>query len=196
LLDRADPAALQSLRREVLRDVSGRILEIGFGTGVSLPGYPPHVRRLVAIEPAASMARFSAPRIAAWGGSVEMHPLAGERLPFADAEFDSAVTLLTLCSVSDPVMVAGELCRVLRPGGALHFIEHVAASSPRAARWQRRLDPLQRVVACGCNLTRDTEATLAGVGFRFERIERGPLPGDPPLMKHLFPTIWGKAVRQ
>jgi ubiquinone/menaquinone biosynthesis C-methylase UbiE len=195
MLDRADPPALRGLRRDVLRDVGGRVLEIGFGTGLSLACYPREVRRIVAVEPAGAMNRFAAPRVEAWGGTLEMHTLAGERLPFPDASFDSAVSILTLCSVRDPAAVAGELRRVLRPGGGLHVIEHVAAATGRAAWCQRRLDPLHRVVACGCSLRRDTEATLVEAGFRFQRIERGPLTGDPPLVNRLFPAIWGKASR-
>src|SRR5262249_9386136 len=89
LLDRADPVELRAVRREVLQDVSGRTLEIGFGTGASSPAYPPHVRSLTVTEPGDGMERYSARRIAAWGGSVETHPLAGEELPFESATFDS-----------------------------------------------------------------------------------------------------------
>jgi len=196
LLDRVDPPELRTLRRDVLADVGTRILEIGFGTGLSLSGYPPSVRAIVAIDPADAMRRYAARRIAAWGGQVDMRVAAGERLPFADGSFDSAVSILTLCSVGDPVAVADELHRVLRPGGTLHVIEHVVAKTTRAARWQRRCDPVQHILGCGCHLTRDTEATLRRAGFRFERIGRGPLVGDPPLVNRLFPAIWGKAARE
>ena len=185
---------LAAIRRSMLRGVSGRILEIGFGTGADLPFYPPEVRRLVIVEPSAGMNRSAARHVAAWGGEIEPHRLAGERLPFPDASFDTVVVAFLLCSVADPAAVLAETRRVLRPGGAYHLLEHVISSDPRARAWQRRLDGLNAAVWCGCHLVRDTEPVIAAAGFRFDWIERGPLHSRG-LMRPLLPGIWGRAVR-
>jgi len=189
----SDPA-LHSIRRDVLRDVSGCVLEVGFGSGSNLPFYPADVRRLVVVEPSAGMSRLASKRIAEWGGEIESHRLEGERLPFEDASFDSVVITLTLCSVRDPARVLTEIRRVLRPGGGYHFLEHVASSKPRDCAWQRRLNGLNAALGGGCQLLRDSERAIAEAGFMFERIERGILPGGGIIPRWLFPVVWGKAL--
>jgi SAM-dependent methyltransferase len=189
----ADPM-LHEIRRSVLADVSGRILEIGFGSGANLPFYPPAVRRLTTIEPSKGMSRRARKYVVAWGGEIEAHRLEGERLPFEAGSFDSVVITLTLCSVRDPAAVLSETRRVLRPGGGFHFFEHVAASEARALRWQRRLNGINAALAGGCQLLRNSEHAIEGAGFRFERIERGILPGGGSIPRWLFPVVWGKAI--
>ncbi len=180
-------------RAAVLRDVAGEVLEIGFGSGANLPYYPAEVRRLTAIEPAGGMTRRAAGRIAAWPGALALQHLAGERLPFADAHFDSVVITLTLCSVDDPEAVLGETQRVLRPGGTVHFLEHVASSDPKVRAWQDRLNGVSRVIGCGCNLNRDTAGALLEAGFTFVRLDHGHMP-VPRRLAALYPTILGLAV--
>lgn len=180
-------------RAAALRDVSGEILEIGFGSGSNLPYYPAEVTHLTAIEPSGGMTARAAERIAQWPGTVALQHLAGERLPFEDAKFDAVVTTLTLCTVDDPAAVARETRRVLRPGGKVHFLEHVASTSAKARTWQGRLNGLNRVIACGCNLNRDSTATYLEAGFNITRLEHVFMPG-PDFMKPLFPGILGVAV--
>lgn len=195
IMDRTgDGPAVRRIRADVLRDVSGRVLEIGFGTGLNLPAYPASVREITAVEPSGGMNRRAARRIARWGGTVHVHALAGEALPFADRSFDAVVITLTLCSVDDPVRVLAEARRVLVPGGTLHFFEHVASDDPAWRRRQDRMNGVQRLLAGGCNLNRDSEKNIRAAGFRIERIERGLLPGLPRWVGKLEPLIWGRAV--
>ena len=113
----------------------------------------------------------------------------GEALPFADGTFDTAVCTLTLCSVDDPAAVLAELRRVLKPGGTLHFIEHVLSDEPGVARRQRLLDPLQRRLGCGCRLTRDSAAHIRAAGFELAALERKVGTGLPVF--RLFPIVLG-----
>ena len=184
-----------AIRRDVLRDVEGRVLEVGFGTGANLACYPDGVSRLVVVEPSGGMSRRAARRIREWRGAVESHKAAGESLPFPDASFDCVAMTLTLCSVRDPAVVLSEIARVLTPAGRFHFMEHVGSSEPRALRWQRRLNGLNSALGGGCQLTRDAEGAIVQAGFAFDRIERGLLPGDGMTPRWMFPAIWGKAVR-
>jgi SAM-dependent methyltransferase len=194
-LDSKDPA-LHAIRRDVLRDVSGRVLEIGFGTGANLPFYRASVRRLTVVEPSRGMGRRARRRLDAWGGEVELHALAGERLPFEDGSFDTVAMTLTLCSAAEPSRILAEIRRVLRPGGGYHFLEHVVSGDAVTRKWQRRLDGLSRRCVGGCSLLRDSESAIDGGGFRFERIERGLLPGGGVWVSRLFPAIWGRAVAE
>ena len=184
-----------TIRRDVLRDVRGRILEVGFGTGANLPCYPESVARLQVVEPSRGMSRRAARAIREWRGAVESHRAKGESLPFPDASFDSVAMTLTLCSVKDTTAALSEIRRVLVAGGTYHFFEHVASSEPRALKWQRRLNGVNSALGGGCQLTRDAEGAIRAAGFTLERIERALLPGGGMTPRWLFPGIWGKAVR-
>ena len=154
-------------RRELLAGARGRVVELGSGSGLNLPCYPAAVERVDGVDPNPGMhalARRTADGLED-GPRVELHEAAGEELPFADATFDTAVSTWTLCSVGDPAAVLAEVRRVLKPGGRLLLIEHGLAPDERVARWQRRLTPVQRVVADGCHLDRDVPALLAASGL-------------------------------
>jgi len=155
-------------RKRTLAHASGRILEIGFGTGRNLPHYPPGVSRIEAIDPDTDLDRFSGPRIAASSIAVDFHHLNAEHLPFAGASFDTVVCTLTLCSIPDVVHALGEVHRVLRPGGQFLFLEHGLSPDAGVARWQRRLDPLQQRIGGGCHLTRDTVALVGQSGLQLQ----------------------------
>ncbi|KPF79696.1 ubiquinone biosynthesis methyltransferase UbiE [alpha proteobacterium AAP81b] len=167
LLDRSlSHPAIESRRRALVAQASGEVLEIGFGSGATLPFYDPaRVTRLTVVEPSAGMNRRAAARLAASPVPVDSVPGAGEALPFAAASFDTLVCCLTLCSVADPPAVLAEVRRVLRPGGRFLFLEHVASDDPARRRWQARLTPLQKVIAVGCHLDRDSAALVRAAGF-------------------------------
>jgi ubiquinone/menaquinone biosynthesis C-methylase UbiE len=195
IFDTIEGPELGALREECARRAAGDVLEIGLGAGKTLPHYGPAVRSLTAIEPSAGMSRRAHERLKAVSFPTKLVPLAGESLPFEDASFDEAVVTLTLCSVADPDRVLAETHRVLRPGGRLHFLEHVASSEPRFRRLQNWLNPIERIIGCGCNLNRDTAAVIERAGFAFAEIER--LISDAmPLYPPLFPLIRGIAVRR
>lgn len=174
----ADPA-LQQIRADALQAARGEVLEIGFGTGLNLPLYPPAVTRLVAVEPNAGMIDRAAPRIRDATFPVEVIEAGAEKLLLPDRSFDTAVSVLTLCTVSDPASVVAELHRVLRDGGRLLLMEHGLADDPGVARWQNRLDRLQSIVACGCHLNRPVAALVTARGFRFGAVRRFYAPGIP-----------------
>ena len=182
-------------RKRVLDGVAGEVLEIGFGTGANLPHYPAGVEALSAIEPSGSMSRRAQERIAAWPGTLDLRTLAGERLPYEDGRFDTVVMTLTLCSVDDVAAVLGETRRVLRPGGKVHFWEHVAAEHARTRKWQDRLTPLHRAIGGNCHLNRDAEGAYRAAGFMIHDVDRFPVPAAPRPLRPLFPCIRGIAVK-
>lgn len=183
-------------RQALVGQASGAVLEIGFGSGATLPFYDPaKVTSLTVVEPSAGMNRRAAAQLAASPVPVRSVPGAGEALPFADASFDTVLCCLTLCSVSDVGQVLAQVRRVLRPGGAFLFLEHVLSDDPARQRWQRRLNPVQRVVGVGCNLNRPTAQLVAAAGFRLD-----PLPVQEEerafgALKKLTPLVTGCAIR-
>jgi SAM-dependent methyltransferase len=167
LLDRSlGHPRIEARRAALVRQARGEVLEIGFGSGATLPFYEPaKITSLTVVEPSEGMNRRAAARLAASPVPVRSVPGAGEQLPFADASFDTVITCLTLCSVRDVPQVLAEIRRVLRPGGRFLFLEHVLSEDAGRQRWQHRLTPLQRVIGVGCHLDRDTPALVRAAGF-------------------------------
>ena len=173
-----DPRVVQ-LRRETLAPAQGRVLEIGFGTGANLPHYPPAVRHIVAIEPSAGMNARADRAIAASHLPVERIATGAENLPLPDGSIDTAVSTLTLCTVRDPMRVLSEIRRVLRDEGRFVLLEHGLSNEPNIARWQRRVNWLQNIVACGCNLDRPIHQLVESAGFRFDELREFYMPKAP-----------------
>lgn len=173
-------------RRAALAAARGEVLEIGFGTGLNLPHYPAAVTRLTIVDPAELLPARVARRIAGAGVPVERARLDAERLPFPDARFDCVVSTWTLCSIPDPVAALREVRRVLRPEGAYLFLEHGRSNDPRVARWQDRLNPIQRVVACGCNINRPIDGLVREGGLVLARLERYVLRGEPRVFAEMY----------
>ncbi len=170
---------LERLRAATLTDATGRVLEIGFGSGASLPHYPAGVREIVAVDPNTGMHDLAAPRIDRCPFPVNALVAEAEFLPLTSATIDTAVSILTLCSVSDPRRVLSELRRVLRPGGRLILLEHGLSNDPGVARWQQRLKRVQNVIACGCNLNRAVADLVAASGFCWLELKQFYAPGIP-----------------
>jgi ubiquinone/menaquinone biosynthesis C-methylase UbiE len=180
-------------RRRTLAQASGRILEIGFGTGMNLRYYPPSVRRIEAIDPDVDLDRFSGPRIAASSIEVDFHHLDAEHLPFAADSFDTVVCTLTLCSIPDVEHALGEVRRVLKPGGRFLFLEHGLAPDPGVARWQHRLTPLQRRVGGGCHFDRPTARLVGGSGMMLQGVRNYYLKRLPRFVGYMTE---GAAIKQ
>jgi ubiquinone/menaquinone biosynthesis C-methylase UbiE len=194
LLDKSlQGRVIDELTRTALLPANGDVLEIGFGSARSLRHYPVAVRALWAVEPSKGMSRRAAERILVSRFPVHMQPGTGESLPFEAARFDTVSLVLTLCSVNDVRAVLMEARRVLKPGGLLVLMEHVASGVPYWQTWQRRLEPMQKVLACGCHLTRDPEALAIQAGFRWRDLTRLVVP-EFPGKAELFPILSGCAV--
>lgn len=178
------------LRRELLALARGRVLEIGAGTGLSLPHYPAG-EELVATDPSEPMLRRARRRATEAGRTVTFVEAPAEQLPFEDDSFDTVVSMLVLCTVEDPQRAMQEIHRVLRPDGQFLFSEHVRSEDPQRARWQDRLEPVWGVVANGCHPNRNTLDTIRAAGFEVGEIEHDELPGVPALMR---PYVSGQAL--
>lgn len=187
-----EEAGLRQMRRELLAGAEGRVLELGAGTGLNLDLYPAAIKQLIAVEPDPHMAARLRPKLGGLGREVSVVEAPGERLPFEDASFETAVCTLVLCTVPDPAATLAELARVLAPGGRLLFIEHVRAEDPALARWQDRLEQPWRFLGDGCRCNRNTLATISASPLQIDAVQRGRLPKAPPLVR---PLVRGSAVR-
>ncbi len=181
LIDRMCGAqGMQQWRTEAADGLTGRVVEIGFGSGLNVDLYPATVDEVLAVEPAAVARRLAQRRVARSKVPVRHIGLDGQAIALEDASCDSALSTFTLCTIPDASRALAELHRVMRPGARLHFLEHGLSPDPRIATWQRRVEPLQRRVADGCHLTRDPVDLIEGAGFTIvhvdQRYARGPKP--------------------
>jgi ubiquinone/menaquinone biosynthesis C-methylase UbiE len=182
---------LQPIRERVCAGLTGEVVEIGFGSGLNLPHYPPAVTRVRAVDPATLGRRLAAARVAASPVPVEYVGLDGQAIPLDSASIDHVLSTWTLCTIPDAGRALGEVRRVLRPGGSLHFVEHGLSPDARVARWQDRLTPLQRRLAGGCHLNRPIDRVIAGSGLELTGLTNYYVEG-PKSMGYSFE---GRAVK-
>lgn len=179
-------------RRLVVPRAFGRVLEVGFGSGLNLPHYDrSRVGQLWALEPSAPMRALAAPAIAASGLDVRLLDMPAEALPLPDHSVDSIVVTFSLCTIPDAMAALRQMHRVLRPGGSLLFCEHGAAPDARVRRWQDRLDGLWGRFAGGCHLNREVADMITSAAFRMEWMDSAYLPGTPRFAGF---NTWGAAV--
>jgi ubiquinone/menaquinone biosynthesis C-methylase UbiE len=163
----------------VCAGLEGRVIEIGFGTGLNVPHYPDAVQSVAGVEPSPRSVKIARGRLAASRVPVEIVGLDGQRLEQPDATFDHALCTWTLCTIPDPHAALLEISRVLKDGGMLHFVEHGLATDADVARRQERYEPLNQRLAGGCHLTRDASSLIAAAGFEITDLETGYVAGSP-----------------
>ncbi len=178
-------------RKRTLASARGRVLEIGFGTGLNAPHYPSSVERVIAIEPNPGALPLARKRLTLASVPIELQAGSGEALPFPDGSFDTVVTTLVLCTIPEVERALGEMRRVLGPDGRYLFLEHgLAADDPKLQRWQRRLNRANMWLAGGCHADRPIRRLVEAAGFHLEQAEDFYLAGAP---RHVSFTTLGEA---
>lgn len=181
--------AMDRYRRRTPALASGRVLEVGIGSGLNLPYYGRDVTHVFGLEPSDFLRQQAAEAAQSAPFPVELLAAGAESIPLDTGSVDAVVSTWTLCSIPDLEAALGEMRRVLRPGGRLLFFEHGRAPDPAVSRWQDRLAPLFRGLA-GCNPNRQIDASIAAAGFRLVDIERSYLDGPRFIAWHFV----GQAV--
>ncbi len=179
-------------RQRIIPTATGRVLEIGIGSGLNLPFYAAGVAEVVGLEPSErliAMARKSANDAPF---EVRLETGSAEALPFEDGRFDTLVSTWTLCSIPDAPVALAEMRRVLKPGGQFIFIEHGASPDRGVAAWQGRVDPFWTRFAGGCHINRHIDDLIAGAGFAIDRMETGYLVKGPRILTFHYE---GRATR-
>jgi ubiquinone/menaquinone biosynthesis C-methylase UbiE len=192
MLGKTERAGLGEHRRALLAEATGDVLEIGGGTGANLQYYGDTVRSLTIVEPEKPMLRRLEQHIEQSGRQAKALRAPAEDLPFNDASFDAIVSTLVLCTVDDVPRALRELCRVLRPGGKLLFIEHVRSDDEKLARTQDRMLPINVRIGHGCHPNRRTLESIRDAGFEVMSLEHDTLKHTP---KFIRPLIVGVATR-
>lgn len=169
---RADASGTAEHRHELLSNATGRVVEVGAGTGLNFRHYPTTVIDVVALEPDLHMFRRLVGAMASASVPVQLRRTSADTIPVEDGSADTVVMSLVLCSVPDVPAALAEARRVLRPAGRLLFFEHVRSEDPRMARWQDRLERPWGFFGAGCHPNRDTLGAIRDAGFEIHDVER------------------------
>ena len=184
------PITLQ--RQKVVPEASGRILEVGMGSGLNMPYYDPSkVEKVYGLEPSEDMRALASKRVANAPFEVEFIDLPGEEIPLEDNSVDTVLLTYTLCTIPDTAQALAQMKRVLKPGGKLLFSEHGAAPDESVKKWQERINPYWKPIAGGCNLNRAIPQLLEQAGFKIKDMDMAYLPGTP---KFAGFNYWGEAT--
>ena len=175
-------------RQEILADVKGKVLEIGFGTGLNLHYYPKHIKTIITVDANPKINKLAQKRIQSSHITVDCKILNGESLPMANNTFDSVVSAFTLCSIANVEQALAEVYRVVKPGGKFFFLEHGLSNEPKIQIWQNRLTPIQKAIAGGCHLNRNIRQIVKN---QFDTVSLEELYADdsPKIMAYLYKGI-------
>jgi ubiquinone/menaquinone biosynthesis C-methylase UbiE len=177
-------------RRSALAAARGETLEVGFGTGLNLPYYPETIPKLIAIDSENMLQRRVERRISESPIPVIRLQLdASGRMPFDDQRFDTIVTTMTLCSIAHVASALSEIARVMKPGGRFIFLEHGRSDDISIARRQDRFNPIQRIIAVGCNINRPIDQLIKSAGFEIMSLGRFLMPKAPRIMAEMYSGV-------
>ncbi|MBD2196268.1 MULTISPECIES: class I SAM-dependent methyltransferase [Calothrix] len=179
---------LSAYRREILANVTGEVLEIGFGSGVNLSYYPEHLQKLITVDANAGINKLAQKRIQSSHIQVDNRVLNSENLPMADNTFDSVVSTFCLCSIANVSQAIHEIYRVLKPGGRYFFLEHGLSDEANIQVWQHRLNPLSQVIGDGCNINRNIRQLVAAQ-FANLTVEQFYIPKIPKISGYLYKGV-------
>ncbi len=174
------------LRTDLLSGLHGEVLELGIGTGLNLPHYPKTITRLHAVDPANLLPKIVMERSTSRSFPVRIQHVTAESLPYDDRSFDFVVSTWTLCTIPDPVKALREVRRVLKPDGMFLFLEHGRSEDNKVAAWQDRLNPIQNIIGCGCNLNRKIDQLIEQAGLAVTRLDRFLMQSVPRLGGEMY----------
>ena len=168
---------LADYRRRVIPAATGRVIEIGVGSGFNLPLYGANVKQVIGLDPSPKLLAMARKKLGDTGAAVELIEGSADAVPLEDRSVDSVVTTWTMCSIREVERALHEMRRVLKPEGRLLFVEHGLAPHSGVRWWQDRLTPLWKRIGGGCHLNRPIAALIEGAGFAFERLATGYMRG-------------------
>ena len=178
-------------REKVVPLAAGRVLEVGFGSGLNLPFYAADkVQHVWGLDPSEEYWALAQGVVEQTEFDVEFIEATAEKIPLEDSRADTVVMTYTLCSIPEVLRALEEIRRVLKQNGQLLFCEHGSAPDKAVKRWQNRLNPIWKRLAGGCNLNLPIPSLLKQAGFRIKAMDTMYIPGWKPACFN----YWGSAI--
>ena len=177
---------LTRLRSEILPSATGRVLEVGLGSGLNLPFYGSDVKSVTGIDPSRRLLSIAGKEAEHVPFECNLVPGTADQLPYDDKRFDTVVTTWSLCSIANVEAALGEMRRVLKPGGALLFIEHGRSPDHAVQAWQNRLNGVWGICSGGCNLNRGIETLIQDAGFAIQGLDTGYMVSGPRFLTYFY----------
>lgn len=178
-------------RNKVVPFAEGRVLEVGFGSGLNLPYYnPDNIDFVWGLEPSSGMRKKAGKNIKKSALDVKWLDLPGEEIPLDNNSVDTVLLTYTLCTIPGWEAALDQMKRVLKPGGKLLFCEHGEAPDETVKRWQQRVNPYWKKISGGCNLNRPIPKCLEQQGFLIKSMDTQYLPSTPKIAGFNY---WGYA---
>ena len=176
----------QKKRAQIIPRVSGRVLEIGIGSGLNFDFYDfDRVTEVIGVDPALSSVAIAKSRASNFHSKISFIEATAESIDLESSTFDSVVIGYSLCTIPNPMQALGEAHRLLKSGGSLFFMEHGLAPEPNVQKWQHRITPFWRKFAGGCNLNRNIEQLILSGGFKFKDLTKKYIRG-PKIASYLY----------
>ncbi len=180
---------LVDCRKDTLSEVKGEILEIGFGTGMNLLYYPAHVRKIIGVDININVHSKAEKKLKSSPIKVDYHTVSAELLPFPSRTFDTVVSTFTLCSIKDIHRALSEIARVLKLNGRFFFAEHGLSPDYKVQKWQNRLNPINKVLSCGCNLNRNIKELVESCNLNILKLDQFYLEKTPKTFGYIYKGI-------
>ncbi len=168
-------------RERVISAAEGRVLEIGVGSGLNLPLYPPRVREVIGLEPSPRLLAMSRHATSPLLLPVTFIEGSGETIPLEIGSIDTVVSTWTLCTIPEVLKALEEMRRVLNANCQLLFVEHGLAPDDSVRKWQDWLTPAWRRIGGGCHLNRPIRRIIEDAGFGITQLETGYMKGPKPM---------------
>ncbi|PQA88418.1 class I SAM-dependent methyltransferase [Hyphococcus luteus] len=185
--------AISREREKIVPAAAGKVLEVGFGSGLNAPYYDQSaITHLYALEPSAAMRARAAKRIAGLSFPLEWLDLPGEEIPLPEASVDTVLVTYTLCTIPGVEAALQGMRRVLKPGGKMIFLEHGLSPDAGVAKWQNRLDGIWGKLAGGCHLNRDPASLIREAGFKISALDQHYAPGAPKFAGYMTGGVAAK----
>ena len=176
----------QKKRAQIIPRVTGRVLEIGIGSGLNFDFYNFNkISEVIGVDPAVSSVAIARSRASNLHSKISFIESTAESIDLDSSTFDSVVIGYSLCTIPNPMQALAEAHRLLKPGGSLFFMEHGLAPEPNVQKWQNRITPIWKKFAGGCNLNRDIEELILAGGFKFKDLKKKYIKG-PKIASFLY----------
>ena len=178
-------------RKKVVPLAEGDVLEVGIGSGLNLPFYDKaKINKLWGLDPSEELNKMAAEVAKEEKMEVDFIISGAEEIPLPDNKVDTVILTYTMCTIPDVDLANEEIKRVLKPEGKLIFCEHGIAPDENIYKWQKRINPIWKRIAGGCNLHRNIPEIIENSGFNIKEIETMYLPSTPKFAGYNY---WGFA---